>query len=137
MRKRLAATAAIVVFAISGCTSEPTSQREHVAQITVEGSTQEARTVSCSQTGWLLTIEAATDAAHARAFLRLDEERPAVENVTLNNVDGFDGLAGQGVGSVEASAANGIYTITGTAEGAHRDSAATPRTAPFRIEVPC
>jgi ipoprotein LpqH len=50
---------------------------------------------------------------------------------------GFNGVAGEGVGSVEASAAERTYTMTGTAEGSDKGKPGQTRTVPFRIEAPC
>ncbi|HEX2285638.1 MAG TPA: lipoprotein LpqH [Mycobacterium sp.] len=134
MRHRIVATAATLVIVTSGCAQQATAHREDRGHITVEGNTHPTQTVSCRQVGWLMIIEAKAHPGSARAFLRLEGEKPAVDAVSITNFDGFNGVAGQGV---EATAAEGTYTITGTAEGHTPDSVAKPRTVPFRIEAAC
>jgi ipoprotein LpqH len=131
-------TAAVIVGAgASGCAEGPTAERKETGRITVDGTTHATRTLACEQYDWSLIIETTAGPGQARAFLQLGGEQPAVRTVSFAKFDGFNGVAGEGVGSVEASAAEGTYTITGTAEGSDPDSPGQTRTAPFRIEAPC
>jgi ipoprotein LpqH len=135
MQNRLLVTAATLVIVTSGCGSqEPAAHREEPGQITVEGNTHPTQSVSCRQVGWLLIMEAKADPGSARAYLRLEGEKPAVDTVRITNFDGFNGVS---VGGVDASAANGDYTITGTVEGHSPESPAKPKTVPFRIHASC
>lgn len=137
----MAATMLIVGVAVAGCAeqADQTGQQPSSAQITVDGGTVTAQRISCSQVGWLLTIQTAADPANASAMLRLGGIDPAPLTVNLENFDNFHGVSGESVDGAEASAkfADGIYTITGTALGRDSDHPATDRTADFRIEARC
>jgi lipoprotein LpqH len=136
MKNRLAA-ALIVVGAASGCAEDATGEREETGRITVDGTMHTTQTVSCEQYDWMVVIDMTAEPAHARTLLQLGGEQPSVRTVNIANFEGFYGVAGEGVGTVEASAAAGTYTITGTAEGSTPDSPGKTRTVPFRIEAPC
>jgi ipoprotein LpqH len=136
MQHRVAA-ALVVVATASGCTTEPTAERKETGRITVAGATHTTQAVSCEQYQWLLVIEMTAEPAHARTLLQLGGEEPTVRTVSIANFDGFNGVAGEGVGSVEASAAKGTYTMTGTAEGSDQGNPGRTRTVPVRIEAPC
>jgi lipoprotein LpqH len=136
MKNRLAA-AMIVVAAASGCAEEATAEREETGRITIDGTTHTTRTVACEQVQWSLIIRTTAGPGHARAFLQLGGEQPTVKTVNIANFDGFNGVAGEGHGSVEASLVDGTYTITGTAEGSDPENPGKTRTAPFRIEAFC
>jgi ipoprotein LpqH len=136
MQNRMAA-ALVVVAATAGCAEQAPAEREETGRITVDGATHATQTVSCEQYQWSLIIHTTAGPGRARALLQLGGEQPTVRTVSIANFDGFNGVAGEGVGSVEASAAEGTYTITGTAEGSDPDSPGKTRTAPFEIEAPC
>jgi lipoprotein LpqH len=133
MKNQLAG-ALIVVAATSGCAEDATAERAETGRITVEGTTHTTQTISCEQYDWLMIIDTTAEPAHARTLLQLGGEQPSVKTVNIANFDGFYGVAEEGV---EASAAAGTYTITGTAEGSSPDTPGQTRTVPFRIEAPC
>jgi lipoprotein LpqH len=135
MLNRLAVIAALAVVT-AGCAEQATAERP-TGRITVDGVTHTTQAVSCEQYEWLLVIEMTAEPAHARTLLQLGSEEPTVKTVSIANFDGFNGVAGEGVGSVEASAAEGTYTMTGTAEGSDQGNPGQTRTVPFRIEAPC
>jgi ipoprotein LpqH len=135
MQNRLLATL-VVVAAASGCgAQEPTAERKETGRITVDGTTHATGAVFCDQYDWSLIIRTAAGPGHARAFLQLGGEQPTVRTVSFANFDGFNGVAREG--SADASAAEGTYTITGTAEGSDPENPGKTRTAPFEIEAPC
>jgi ipoprotein LpqH len=136
MLNRLAVIAALAVVT-AGCAEQATAERQPTGRITVDGATHTTQAVSCEQYEWLLIIEMTAEPAHARTLLQLGGEEPTVKTVSIANFDGFNGVAGEGVGSVEASAAEGTYTMTGTAKGSDQGKPGQTRTVPFRIEAPC
>jgi lipoprotein LpqH len=133
MKNQLAA-ALIVVAAASGCAEDATAERAETGRITVDGTTHTTQTITCEQYDWLMIVDMTAEPAHARTLLQLGGEQPSVKTVNIVNFDGFYGVAGEGA---EASAAEGTYTITGTAEGSSPDTPGQTRTVPFRIEAPC
>jgi ipoprotein LpqH len=131
------ATALVFVAGISGCSQQPTAKEQVPGRITVEGNARTTESLECDQHEWLLMIEATAGPAHAQALLQLGGEKPAVRTVNISNFNGFNGVAGEGLGNVDASFADGVYTVTGTAEGSNPDDPGKTRTARFRIEAPC
>jgi hypothetical protein len=136
MKKSVAAVVFVVAAAIVGC-SDQTAPARKPGEIALDGTTHTATSVHCGQDEWHLRIETKAGTAEARAYLQLDGETPEVDSVTIANPDGFNGRAGDGVGAVQATVAEGTYTITGTAEGFDRTKPAEPRSAKFRIQAPC
>lgn len=136
MQNRLAVAAALV-FVTAGCAEQATADRPETGRITVDGTTHTTQAVSCAQYQWLLVIQMTAEPAHARTLLQLGGEAPAVRTVSIANFDGFNGVAGEGASSADASFAEGTYTISGTAEGSDPGSPGTTSTVPFRIEAPC
>ena len=108
-------------------------------QITVGDKSRQTQLVKCTQDQWALSIDATTDGGRARAYLQLGGVEPVVRTVSLENIDGLNGIAGGDVGTAEASAEGSTgYKITGTAVVS--DSANNPGTTtemPFSIEAPC
>jgi ipoprotein LpqH len=137
MENRMATALLVVAAATSGCAEQPTAEREDTGRITVDGTTHTTRTVACEQYQWSLIIKTTAGPGQARALLQLGGEKPIVKTVSFANFDGFNGVAGEDIGGVEASAAGGTYTITGTAEGSDPGNPGGTRTAPFEIEAPC
>lgn len=140
MQNRLVTAAAAVVVAAgaAGCAEQAETAERNAARVTVDGNTRTMDAVSCTQVGWLLTIDTTAGPARARVMLRLEGDGPSTETINLQDIDGFYGVAGHGVGNAEATFADNAYTITGTAEGSN--PAADPgktRTANFRIEADC
>jgi hypothetical protein len=121
---------------VAGCGGQPQVEPPP-GRISLDGAEHTAESVDCTQDQWKLRIQATAGPAQARAFLGLEGDGPTVENVAIYSADGFNGTAGGGVGTVEATAADGTYTITGTAEGFDPANPAEPRSANFRIDAPC
>jgi lipoprotein LpqH len=138
MQNRLVTAAALIVVAgASACAVEPTAGEQKAGRITLDGNARSAEDVSCTQVKWLLVIETTAGAASTRSTLQLEGEKPTVETVNISNFDGFNGVAGQGIGKAEAAFVDGAWTISGTAEGSVPNEPGKQRTAPFRIEAPC
>jgi ipoprotein LpqH len=133
-----AALAAVAVTAACGMTgSEPNEPSQRSGEITVGDKSRHTQTVSCSQTEWLVTINAVSDPGHARASLQLDGDKPIVQTVNIENLDGLNGVAGDGLGKADASVKDSIYTITGTAVVSDMAKPGQTQDLPFKIAVPC
>ncbi len=134
-----AALAAVAATAGCGMTgTEPAEPSQRSGRVTVGDRTQDTQSVKCTQTEWLLSIEASADPGRARALLQLGGETPVVRTVNIENIDGLSGISGGDVGKAEASTnGSSLYTITGTAVA--RDAARPGQTTdmPFKIEAPC
>ena len=134
MKKSIAVVAACLF--VAACSGQQQVEPQP-GEVVLDGATHTAQSTVCGQDEWLLRIESKAGPTESRAYLRLDGEAPSVDNVTIASPEGFNGTAGAGVGSVEATVAQGIYTISGTAEGFDRDMPGEKRSAQFRIEAPC
>ena len=133
-------TALTAVVLTSGCGltgSEPAETAEKSGRITFADKSRNTQSVSCTQNEWLLVIDAQAGPGSARASLELGGERPVVNTVSIENLDGLHGTAGRGTGKAEASLAGGTYTISGTAVVSDAARPGQTTTAPFRIEAPC
>jgi ipoprotein LpqH len=137
----LGLTAGLAAAALaSGCGllgEQPSEPPQRSGEITVDGKTQKTQSVKCPQVQWNLTINASADPGGARALLRLGGEKPIVETVSIENIDGLNGVAGGDVGKAEASAKGSVYTITGTAVGSDPANPGQTKDMPFKIEAPC
>lgn len=140
MRSRFvtaAVTVLVVVVASSAGCSGTQKVAQKTARITVDNRTRTSHAVTCSQVQWLLTANIAAAPANVRVLLKLDSEKPKLESVNIENFGGFTGVADAGAGDAKATFANGMYTITGTAEGSQLNDPRVSLTAPFKIEVGC
>ncbi|MCT7658397.1 lipoprotein LpqH [Mycobacterium deserti] len=134
MKKSVVAAAACIF--VVGCSGEPQVEPQP-GEVVVDGTTHAADSTKCGQDEWRLRIDTIAGPTESRAYLRLDGETPSVDGVTFSSPEGFNGTAGDGVGSAEVTVAQGIYTISGTAEGFDRAKPTEKRSAKFRIEAPC
>lgn len=142
MRTRSAALTALSALAVTaGCGltgTEPAEPSQRSGRITVGDKSQQTRTVSCAQIEWSLTIKATAEPGRARAFLKLGGEKPVVQTVNIENIDGLSGVAGGDLGTAEASSNGGsFYTITGTAVVSDPATPGQTKDMPFTIEAPC
>ncbi len=131
-----AAVTVLVVASCAGCFSSP-KVTQKTARITVDNNTRTSHAITCNQVQWLLTANITAAPANVRVLLKLDSEKPKLESVNIDNFAGFTGVADAGAGDAKAVFANGIYTITGTAEGSQLNDPRVSLTAPFKIEVGC
>ncbi|MGH3677191.1 MAG: lipoprotein LpqH [Mycobacterium sp.] len=130
----------MAVAVTAGCglaAPEPSEPSEQSGQIEIGDITRDTQTVSCTQNEWSLTIEANADPGRAEALLQLGGEKPIVETVNIQNVDGRNAFVGGDAGDAEASSRGGTYTITGTAAGSDSANPGQTKDMPFKIEVPC
>ena len=64
--------------------------------------------------------------------------RPVVKTVSLQNINGLNGVSGGDVGKAEASInGSSVYTITGTAAVSDPATPGQTKDMPFTIEAPC
>jgi lipoprotein LpqH len=136
MHNRFVAAAALIVV-VAGCSEETKPERAKVAKITVDGKTQTAHEISCTQVEFALTIKTTSGSTRTGTFLELGGEKPIAKTVNISNFEGFSGVAGEGVGQTDVSLANGDFVIAGTAEGYGPGNPGKKRSTPFRIETSC
>ena len=140
MQIRLTATLAAAAIT-SGCGligSESTEPSQRSGEVTVGGKSVHTQSVKCTQDQWALSIEATTDPGRARAYLQIGGEVPVVRTVSIENIDGFYGIAGGDVGTAEASTnGSSTYKITGTAVVSDPANPGKTKDMPFSIEAPC
>jgi ipoprotein LpqH len=136
----LAGAALTTATVIAGCGltgSEPAEPPAKSGRITMGDKTRNTQTVLCTQQQWLMTIEATANPGTARASLNLGGDKPSVNTVSIENLDGLHGVAGSGVGKAEANFNGSVYSITGTAVVSDPNKPGESTTLPFRIEAPC
>jgi ipoprotein LpqH len=115
--------------------SEPSKRSGHV---TVGDKTQPTQSVTCTQVDWAMNIQANADPGRAIVALQIGGEKPIVKTLSIENIDGLNGVSGGDVGKAEAST-NGSsgYTITGTAVVSDPATPGQTKDVPFEIEAPC
>ncbi len=138
----LALTVAVAAAAITtGCGlmgTESTEPSQRSGKITIGDKSRHTQSVKCTQDQWALSIVATTNPGRARAYLQLGGEVPVVRTVSLENIDGINGVAGGDVGTAEASSnGSSIYKITGTAVVSDPTRPGQTTNMPFSIEAPC
>ncbi len=143
MQKRLiswtATLAAVAATAGCGLTGEePAGPSQRSGSITVGDKTRPTQTVRCTQTGWALTVYANADPGRAQVALTLGGEKPVVNTVGIENIDGLSAVSGGAVGKAEATLENSsVYRISGTARVTDSARPATTTEMPFSIQAPC
>ena len=134
-------TALAAVAVTAGCGligTVPNEPSQQSGSITIGDKSRETQSVKCTQTDWALTIWANADPGRARVALTLGGEKPIVETVAIENIDGLNGVSGGDVGKAEAtSRGSSSYTITGTATVTDSARPAQTTDMPFKIEAPC
>jgi ipoprotein LpqH len=136
MHNQFVVVAALIVV-VAGCSEEQKPERERVAKITVDGKTQTAHEISCTQVDFALTIKTTSGSTRTGVFLEMGGEKPVAKTVNISNFEGFSCVAGEGVGQTDVSVANNDFVIAGIAEGHGPGDPGTTRSAPFRIETSC
>jgi hypothetical protein len=130
-------TASVVGAVGSGCSAHTDKVAQKTAQITVDGSTRTSHAVSCNQVEWLLTVDINAAPARVKMLLDLEHGKPQPRSVDFDNVNGFTGVADNGLGSIRAEFAGDTYTVSGAAQGTNRNDVNHPRTADFRVSAKC
>jgi hypothetical protein len=135
-------TAALVAVAVTaGCGltgTEPSEPSQKSGQVTVGDKTLQTQSIKCTQVEWTLQIAAKADAGGARVLLQLGGAKPIVETVSIENIDGINGVSGGDVGKADASlTGSSVYMITGTAVVSGPTTPGHTKDVPFTIEAPC
>ncbi|KUI01488.1 hypothetical protein AU190_00310 [Mycolicibacterium acapulense] len=136
---RLVAAAAVILGAgVAGCSTPPAALGGTTAKVTINGeSTGGPHAVSCTQSGWLWTIETPDENKGFTASVGTGD-KVTVESVTFHDFGGFTGNFWQGnIGEAEVEGDGGTFTITGSADGSFTDNPSNAVTATFRIEANC
>jgi ipoprotein LpqH len=132
--------AATVILAVgaAGCSSKEPALGGTTANVTINGqSTGGPHPVTCTQTGWMWTIETLDKAKGFKASLDTGDT-VKVESVSFSDIGGFTGNFWSGnVGEGEVTGQGGKYTITGSADGNFADNPSNDVSATFRIEANC
>jgi ipoprotein LpqH len=134
-----------VVFAVAAITSgcgltgpAPSEASQRAGKVTVGGNSQSTKSVKCTQVQWALSIDATTEHGRARAYLQIGGVEPIVRTVSIEDIDGLNGISGGDVGAAQASVAGGnTYKITGTAVVSDPAKPGSTTEMPFSIEAPC
>lgn len=140
--RRFGLTAVVVAAALtSGCGltgPAPSEASQRSGKVTLGASSQSTKSTECTQVQWALSIDATTEHGRARAYLQLGGAEPIVRTVSIENIDGLNGISGGDVGAAQASVVNGnTYKITGTAVVSYPAEPGSTTEMPFTIETPC
>lgn len=140
MNRRLLLTLAAAALT-AGCGLTGTASTEPPAQsgyLRIDGRQEATRSVACTQTQWLLTIDAKGDEGQARAFVELGGQQPVVTSVSMQGIEGHHGVADAETGDIKTTVTDGdVYTITGTVIGSDGATPGGSRPMPFEIKAPC
>jgi ipoprotein LpqH len=134
-----AALAAVAVTAGCGLTgTEPSEPSQKSGRIALGDKSQQTQSVKCTQVEQNLQIAAKADPGGARVQLQLGGARPIVKTVSIENIDGLNGVSGGEVGKAEATIdGSSIYKISGTAVVSGPATPGQTKDMPFTIEAPC
>jgi ipoprotein LpqH len=134
-----AVLAAVAVTAGCGLTgTEPSEPSQKSGRISIGDTSQQTKSVKCTQVEQILQIAAKADTGGARVQLQIGGAKPVVKTVAIENIDGLNGVSGGDVGKAEASIdGRSIYTITGTAVVSGPAAPGQTKDVPFTIEAPC
>ena len=93
-----AVSAALVAASCSGCFTQDDKSTQKTAHITVDNTTRTSHAITCNQVNWLLTANISVAPANVKVLLRLEDKKPTVESVHIDNFVGFSGVANSGAG---------------------------------------
>jgi hypothetical protein len=125
------------VTAVAGCSSPPTTPLK-AAHLTLDGAAHTTRPPACSQDQSYRTIDLRDHDGSVEAVMIISGYRAMPQWVKIRNIDGFTGSFWEGgVGSAHADVTNGVYTITGSAQGINASSPDKVVTTDFKITAEC
>ncbi|SEH48140.1 lipoprotein antigen [Mycolicibacterium rutilum] len=133
-------TTAATALLVAGCGLTGPAPNETPAQsghITIADRSRTTQSVECTQHDWAMTIDADANPGRAQVYLELGGAAPVVRTVTIENVDGLDGVSGGDTGKATASTDGNVYKVSGTAVVADRGKPGQTRPMPFEITAPC
>jgi lipoprotein LpqH len=135
--RHIAVTATVLALGLAGCGGQPPALGSTTAKVTIDGKdTGNPHTVTCSQTGWVWTIETPDKAKGFTAVLGTGGD-VTVKSVDFRDFAGFSGTSWGDIGKAEVTGVGGKYTITGSADGNFTDNPGKGVSATFRIEADC
>ncbi|HYP93765.1 MAG TPA: lipoprotein LpqH [Mycobacterium sp.] len=135
--RHIAVTATVLALGLAGCGGQPPALGSTTAKVTIDGKdTGNPHAVTCSQTGWVWTIETPDKAKGFTAVLGTGGD-VTVKSVDFRDFAGFSGTSWGDIGKAEVTGVGGKYTITGSADGNFTDNPGKGVSATFRIEADC
>ena len=135
--RHIAVTATVLALGLAGCGGQPPALGSTTAKVTIDGKdTGNPHAVTCSQTGWVWTIETPDKAKGFTAVLGTGGD-VTVKSVDFRDFAGFSGTSWGDIGKAEVTGVGGKYTITGSADGNFTDNPGKGLSATFRIEADC
>jgi lipoprotein LpqH len=135
--RHIAVTATVLALGLAGCGGQPPALGSTTAKVTIDGKdTGNPHAVTCSQTGWVWTIETPDKAKGFTAVLGTGGD-VTVKSVDFRDFAGFSGTSWSDIGKAEVTGVGGKYTITGSADGNFTDNPGKGVSATFRIEADC
>ena len=135
--RHIAVTATVLALGLAGCGGQPLALGSTTAKVTIDGKdTGNPHAVTCSQTGWVWTIETPDKAKGFTAVLGTGGD-VTVKSVDFRDFAGFSGTSWGDIGKAEVTGVGGKYTITGSADGNFTDNPGKGVSATFRIEAHC
>ena len=135
--RHIAVTATVLALGLAGCGGQPPALGSTTAKVTIDGKdTGNPHAVTCSQTGWVWTIETPDKAKGFTAVLGTGGD-VTVKSVDFRDFAGFSGTSWSYIGKAEVTGVGGKYTITGSADGNFTDNPGKGVSATFRIEADC
>jgi len=135
--RHIAVTATVLALGLAGCGGQPPALGSTTAKVTIDGKdTGNPHAVTCSQTGWVWTIETPDKAKGFTAVLGTGGD-VTVKSVDFRDFAGFYGTSWGDIGKAEVTGVGGKYTITGSADGNFTDNPGKGVSATFRIEADC
>jgi len=135
--RHIAVTATVLALGLAGCGGQPPALGSTTAKVTIDGKdTGNPHSVTCSQTGWVWTIETPDKAKGFTAVLGTGGD-VTVKSVDFRDFAGFSGTSWGDIGKAEVTGVGGKYTITGSADGNFTDNPGKGVSATFRIEADC
>ncbi len=135
--RHIAVTATVLALGLAGCGGPPPALGSTTANVSIDGKdTGNPHAVTCSQTGWVWTIETPDKAKGFTAVLGTGGD-VTVKSVDFRDFAGFSGTSWGDIGKAEVTGVGGKYTITGSADGNFTDNPGKGVSATFRIEADC
>ncbi|MBV8929602.1 MAG: lipoprotein LpqH [Mycobacteriaceae bacterium] len=135
----VAVLVAVAVAGAAACSSQQQTGGQVAARITMNGVTQTAYDVRCSedQGFWTVDVGGLDADTGVEAVVALSADKATPKWVKIHNYGGFTGSFWEGgVGSASASATPAELTVTGTAYGADLNRN-KPTTTNFKIVANC
>jgi ipoprotein LpqH len=135
----------LAVTALAGCSSGPSGEPSEpgtlgagTAQITVnDNDLGQFHAVRCVQSGDLLTITTGDDESGSITVIS-NADGLTAKSVVIRNLGGFSGSFQAGLdGTAEVAVTDGVYKITGQAEGFRTDKPSFRAPGTFDLQVAC